>query len=208
MNFDRLAPHYTWMEAVTSGRLLQRARTTWLDALAGCRDVLTVGEGHGKFATAFGQRFPDASLTCAEASPRMLAVAKRRTRNAGVSAHWLHVVVPDWTPPPQRYDAIVTTFFLDCFPPDELTRVISVLAEGATTNAVWLVTDFAVPAQGFRHWRARVIHALMYAFFRAATGLPARRLTAPDDRLRSHGFRLVHRREFSLGLIRADVWQR
>ena len=28
MSFDRLAPHYTWMEAVLAGPRLQRCRTT------------------------------------------------------------------------------------------------------------------------------------------------------------------------------------
>ena len=32
MNFDCLAPHYDWMEAVMAGGLLQRARMNWLES--------------------------------------------------------------------------------------------------------------------------------------------------------------------------------
>ena len=60
MSFDRLAPHYEWMEVVFAGRRLQRARTAWLEALAGRTDILSLGEGHGPFAVACAQRFPSA----------------------------------------------------------------------------------------------------------------------------------------------------
>lgn len=208
MNFDRLAPHYDWMERVSAGRLLQRARTTWLDALASRQRVLSAGEGHGRFAAAFTQRFPSASLTCVDASAGMLAVARRRADRLGAQPTLVHAALPQWSPPQERFDALVTHFFLDCFPPADLERVIATLARAATDDAVWLVTDFAIPDRGLRHWRARAAHAAMYAFFRTAVSLPARQLTPPDDMLRAHGFRLAGRRDLSLGLVRADLWHR
>lgn len=32
MSFDRIAPHYRWLEAILAGNVLQRARTAWLAA--------------------------------------------------------------------------------------------------------------------------------------------------------------------------------
>lgn len=208
MNFDRLAPHYDWLEALTAGDRLQKARTTWLEELAGCRRILSAGEGHGRFAAAFAARFPKASLTCVEASPRMLARAQARTRGLGAELHWECTDVVAWSPPDEKFDAIVTCFFLDCFPPDQLATVITKLAACATPGATWLVVDFAVPAGGLARWRARAVHTLMYGFFRVAGGLPAHRLTPPDDLLQAQGFRLQGRRESEWGLIRADLWRR
>ncbi len=208
MTFDRLAPHYDWMEVVTAGGLLQRARTHWLPELADRRRVLSAGEGHGRFAGAFAQAHPAAQLTCVDASPRMLARARRRVPSSGTAVEWISASLPAWTPPARRYDAIVTCFFLDCFPPDTLGEVIATLASGASDGAAWLVVDFAMPGRGFAHWRARAIHAAMYGFFRMAARLPARRLTPPDEFLTAHGFRLAGRREWSCGLVRADLWRR
>jgi len=205
MNFDRLAPHYDWMEAVSGGGLLQRARTAWLDELRGCRRILSVGEGHGRFAAACAAQFPAAELTCVEASPGMLARA--RARNPAAPIRWHCADVRDWQPA-GSYDALVTCFFLDCFPPDQLARVVAKLAACAAPDASWLVVDFAVPDRGFARWRARAVHALMYAFFRFAVRLPAQRLTAPDDLLRAHGFQLAGRCGLSRGLLRADLWRR
>ena len=121
---------------------------------------------------------------------------------------WEQSEVTAWRPPSVRFDAIVTHFFLDCFPPARLADVIGKLATCATPDAVWLVTDFALPARGLRRRRARAVHALMYAFFRVAVRLPARRLTPPDALLAQHGFRREHRAEFDWGLVQADVWRR
>ena len=208
MNFDCLAPHYDWMEAVMAGGLLQRARMNWLESLVDCRRILSVGEGHGKFAAAFGRRFPEAELTCVEASQRMLERGRRRTDRSGVSAQWMQAAVPTWSPPVRRFDAIVTCFFLDCFPPAQLRTVVAALAAGATDRAAWLLVDFAIPDRGVARWGAQAIHAAMYGFFRAATRLQASRLSPPDELLRAHGFRLAAHREFSYGLLRADLWRR
>lgn len=207
MKFDRLAPHYDRLEALTAGSRLQRARAQWLEGLVGCRNVLSVGEGHGRFAEAFLARYPGAKLTCVEASPAMIAMARRRTRASAHRVRWENAEVLAWRPA-EKYDAIVTCFFLDCFPPATLAAVVRHLAASAEEKAVWLVTDFALPPRGPARWRAQAVHALMYAFFRSVVALPARRLTSPDSLLATQGFRLMRRREFEWGLVRTDLWQR
>lgn len=208
MNFDRLAPHYDRLEAFTAGSRLQTVRTAWLGELSGRRRILSVGEGHGRFAAACTERFPDAALTCVEASPRMLARARERTRGAPGNITWVQADFLSWTPPKEPFDAIVTCFFLDCFPPDQLATVVAKLAGCATADAVWLVADFALPARGPARWRALATHALMYGFFRLVTALPARHFTAPDAELRRHGFRLEQRRATEWGLLQSDLWRR
>ena len=210
MSFDHLAPHYDWMEAVLAGPRLQRARTAWLDELTGCRDILSVGEGHGRFATACALRHPAARLVCIDASAPMLVRARRRAERAGVADRiaWQTGTLPGWTPPKAAFDAIMTGFFLDCFPPGPLASVIAALSVAARPEARWIVVDFALPERGAARWRAQAVHALMYGFFRVATRLPARRLTPPDALLSNEGFVLAGRRTFEWGLVQADCWRR
>ncbi len=208
MSFDRLAPHYTWMEAVLAGRRLQRARLAWLDRLAGAQRILVAGVGHGPFVPACARRFPKSELVCVDASARMLAAARQRLGSAAANVRFVHATLPAWTPPPESFDAVVTHFFLDCFPPAELREVIGLLAAAARPEARWLVTDFAVPARGWKRQRARAIHALMYAFFRPVTRVRARRVTPPDALLRAHGFALQARRAVEWGLVQSDFWTR
>ncbi len=207
MNFDRLAPHYDWLEDFLAGDRLQRARTAWLGELGGRKKILSVGEGHGKFAAACRARFPEAELTCLEASPAMLARAQRRLGADAKNVIWHSGDFLAWMGG-GPFDAIVTCFFLDCFPPETLDAVVEALARRAAPDAVWLLVDFSLPPRGLARWRALAVHGLMYAFFRRVTGLPARRLTLPDDLLRQYGFQPAGRSEFDWGLIRSEVWRR
>jgi ubiquinone/menaquinone biosynthesis C-methylase UbiE len=211
MSFDRLAPHYTWMEKVLAGSRLQRTRVAWIDALAGCETILIAGVGHGHFLRHCARRFPAARITSVDASREMLRQAERRVRRAGVNLsrlEFVHAALPQWQPPAAAFDAIVTHFFLDCFPPNELADVVAALTASARPNARWLLSDFAVPSHGLARQRAKAVHALMYGFFRRITKLPARRLTEPDALLANKGFALERRRTTEWGLLRSDLWMR
>ncbi len=207
MNFDRLALHYDWIEALSAGECLQKARTFWLDELHGRKRILSVGEGHGRFAEAVVTRFPEAEFAVVELSPKMLVRAQKRLGCAADNVRWHCCDVLAWKSA-GAFDAIATCFFLDCFPPDTLSEMVNRLARCAAPDALWLVVDFALPPRGLPRWRAQAIHWLMYAFFRRIVGLPARHLTPPNDLLRAHGFELVARHEFEWGLVRADLWRR
>lgn len=211
MSFDRLAPHYRWMEWVLAGEKLQRCRTAYLDRLSGATNLLMAGEGPGRFLVACCRRLPAARLTVVEASAGMLREARRRLAREGLAPERVRFVqanVLDWSPTPQGFDAIATHFFLDCFPEEQLSEVVAHLGRLAAPRAAWLLADFQVPAHGLARHRARAIHALMYAFFRATTEIPARRLAPPDESLRAHGFTLIERQTSDRGLLRSDFWRR
>lgn len=210
-SFDPLAPYYGSMEKFLAGPRLQRCRITWLDELAGAEHILIAGMGHGPILPELLARNRRAQVTCVDASAGMLAVAEQRARSAGLDRSrltFIHARLPAWSPPAGAYDAIVTNFFLDCFSPEELHAVVGVLAGAATPAARWVVSDFTVPPRGLARLRARLVHALMYAFFRLVTGLRARAVTAPDRLLASQGFALAGRRTSEWGLLHADLWAR
>lgn len=211
MSFDLLAPHYGWMERVVAGRLLQRCRTAWLGQLAGCQRLLIAGVGHGRLLHALLPRYPALRVVCVDASAGMLRAAEKRARLARLDlrrVEFVHAQLPAWRPPAGAFDAIATPFFLDCFAPPQLDAVVAALATGAAPRAVWLLSDFAVPPRGWARQRARAVHALMYAFFRAVVRLPATHLTPADPLLAAHGFALGGRRTFNHGLLQADWWAR
>lgn len=235
MSFDRLAPHYDWLEAIGAGHLMQRARTHWLDELAGCQSVLSVGEGHGRFAAAFVRRFPETPLTCVDASAPMLARARRRVARAAATAPtdqtasaaattagisrttWIQAQLPEWQPPAGQFDAIVTCFALDCMTPAQLDVAIPTLAASTTAHARWLhvdfsdfsdFADFAGRARGLARLRVQTIEWALYRFFRLTAAIPARELASVAPLLTASGFRRDKQQAFSMGLIRAELWRR
>lgn len=211
MSFDAIAPHYRWMECILAGEKLQRCRTRFLDDVPTPRNILLLGEGHGRCLTECRRRFPDALLTCVDASAKMLQLARRRLETGGLGecqVEFVHADILEWKPRVQTFDLIVTNFFLDCFRADQLEQIVFQVTAAATLDANWLIADFQPPGRGLKRLRARLIIRTMYIFFKVITRLPANRLTAPDAFLERAGFTRHRRIETEWGLLRSDWWQR
>lgn len=211
MSFDRLAPHYRWMECLLAGGKLQRCRTAFIGDIPPPRRVLMMGEGNGRCLVELLRAFPAAHFMCVDASARMLECARARVQARGLSdseIEFIHADALQWQPPPARFDLLVTHFFLDCFRAEQLAVLVPRLAAAATLDARWLLADFCEPASGLAKWRARWILRAMYFFFRRVTRLPARRLTPPDAFLQHSGFTLRERRLSDWGLLHGDLWLR
>jgi ubiquinone/menaquinone biosynthesis C-methylase UbiE len=211
MSFDRLAPHYRWMELVLAGNKLQRCRTAFLDQAADPQRVLIMGEGNGRFLLECRRRLKRARITCVDSSRRMLDLAQVRLQRHRLSVariDFVHADALEWRPPPGTFDTIVTHFFLDCFRPDQLQPLVANLSRAAKPNAAWLLADFCMPASGFRRVRAGLIHKSMYLFFRVTCHLAARALSPPDSVLQEHGFTLQDRLTSEWGLLHSDRWER
>jgi SAM-dependent methyltransferase len=207
MSFDRLAPHYRWMEWLLAGDKLQRCRTTFLDTLPSVRHALLLGEGNGRFLREFLRKQSTMRVTCVDSSPCMLKEARKTVRSDG-RVTFVCCDVTGWEPLRSEFDLVVSNFFLDCFRPEQIELIAEKVAGALTDDARWLIADFCEPRRGWRKLRAQAILRAMYWFFRWATSLPARRLTAPDEILARHGFELQARRTFEWGLLHSELWVR
>jgi ubiquinone/menaquinone biosynthesis C-methylase UbiE len=211
MSFDLLAPHYRWMELLLAGEKLQRCRTAFVAAIPSPQRVLMLGEGNGRCLVELLRAFPEAQLTCLDASQCMLDRARSRVQAQGLRAErvdFVHADVFDWRAPVEKFDLLVPHFFLDCFRADQLAQLIPRLSNAAAPGAQWLLADFRQPTSGVAKWRARGILYAMYLFFQKVTCLPASRLTPPDAFLRQSGFVLRERSLFEWGMLHSDLWQR
>ena len=211
MSFDTLAPFYRWMERVCAGSRLHRCRCAFLGALTLPDEarILMLGEGHGRFLVECLGKFPQSQITYVDASAVMITQAQKAVQAAGLRVDrvtFIHIDALTWKPPHAAFDLIVTHFFLDCFRPDQLERLIPTIARAARPAAHWLVADFQEAPHGWRRLRSSLILAMMYVFFRVVTRLPARRLTCPDPLLTKAGFTLHREVTFEWGLLRSAWW--
>jgi hypothetical protein len=182
MSFDTLAPYYRWMEFILAGGKLQRCRIAFLDQIPRPKNILLLGEGHGRGLVECCRRFADAQITCVEASERM--------------------------PSGKTYDLIVTNFFLDCFRPEQLAQMIPRIADLSAPDANWLIADFQIPDTGWRRIRSQLIIWMLYVFFRMTTRLAAHKLIKPDSLLEKAGFTLQRHIESEWGLLHSDWWRK
>jgi ubiquinone/menaquinone biosynthesis C-methylase UbiE len=207
VSFDRLAPHYRWLETVGFGSVLQKARTRWIETIPKPKRVLTVGEGTGHFLHKFVRVHRDAVVDCLDASARMLEMVRLRISDPVNGVRFFEEDILAWTPP-ESYDLLVTNFVLDCFPQNELKLVVRKLAGVATPGAYWLLADFCIPKTTFARTHAKIWLATLYWFFRKTAGVRAKRLVDPTPELQANGFVCLKRSEWRLGLIKSELWQK
>jgi ubiquinone/menaquinone biosynthesis C-methylase UbiE len=191
--------------------MLQRCRTSFLAETQSCRRALLLGEGPGRFLVELLRNNPRIEIVCVERSAAMVEQAVRQLKRQGLDpsrVDFQRCDVLRWQAPRAEFDLVATHFFLDCFRRDELEGLVGKIGGAATPQARWLLTDFRVPASGWRKWRARMALAIMYSFFRAATGLSATRLAAVDDLMEKAGFRRAEQVTANFGFVRAELWKR
>ena len=205
MNFDRVAPHYHWLETLVFGSQLQKARTAFVRKIDPPRRVLLVGEGDGRFLARFVRAYPQATIDCLESSARMIGLARRRLAPARV--RFILEDVRSAKLPAGHYDLVVTHFVLDCFSERSLAEVVARLACAAAPGASWLLADFREPRAGWKRWHARFWLRLMYGFFRLTTGLEAAGLVDPSAFLSEAGFSLRSQRLSRFGMIKSEWWR-
>lgn len=199
--FDALASSYRWLERLAFGGALMRARVAYLDDLRACRRILVLGDGDGRALPHLLAAAPSAHIDSVDISARMLALAaarlsdRDRARVTFITGDARAVALDG------PYDGVVTAFVLDCFTPDDAARVVARVAASLTPAAVWIHTDFTVPATGLARLYAQVVVAVLYAFFRWRTGIEAQALPPVAKAFAAAGLVITATRSWRAGLI-------
>ena len=195
---------------------MQRARTEHLDRIAAAGDVLLLGDGDGRFLEQLLIRRAEMGkgrqVISVDASAAMIARARERIAGLPGSqrVRFVHGPIEGFRPPdPFRPEAVSAHFVFDCFTDRELPEIVDRLGETIAEGGIMVISDFAVPpASAWMHWPARILIGLMYAFFRVASALPARRLPDFHKALSGNDWREVARAHWLAGLVFSSVWER
>ena len=209
MNFDLVAPHYHWIEAIVFGHALQQARTHWIHRIRRPERTLILGEGNGRYLCELLRVHPRIDVDCVDASNAMLRLTRGRVRRTCPESfshvHFFCEDILKWSPQ-KSYDLLVTHFFLDCFPRNELSLIVEKLAYAASPNAAWLIADFTKPRTRFARAYGQLLLRLMYTFFGVAAGIAARELVDPFPYLNENGFSRVSLKLSDASLVRSDLY--
>jgi len=205
MNCDLIASSYRWFEYLGFGGELQRRRCGLLGEIGRPRRALVLGDGDGRFLVRLLRQIPASEIASIEVSPRMQALARRRTGDRVQHIHGDARVLPLDR---GRYDLMVTHFFLDCFDAADAPALVARLADAAAPRAQWLISEFRQAPEGWRAvWCGAWLRSL-YFFFRVTTGLRTRSLVDHHPLLTRHGFRLVREESSRWGLLASELWER
>ena len=210
MDCDKIARPYRWIEYLAFGRKLERHRFHFLSAAGDSRRALLLGDGDGRFAAALAASNPSVQIDSIESSANMIQAAKRRLRKKPISnpgrIHFIQADALHATLQPDRYDLVVTNFFLDCFSTEQVVRLVETVTAACGRGALWLISDFRQPPKGWRALHAKIWLWTMYLFFRLTTHLETSRLPVYKKELESAGFALESSYYSMAGLICSERW--
>lgn len=207
-NFDRVARPYRVMEYLTLGRMLERTRFEYLATLQDARKALVLGDGDGRSLALLLETNPRLEATAVDLSGDMLHLLRERcASNAGrfvaVQQDALNFLERDT----ERYDLIVTHFFLDCLEQPQVDRLAALLHEHTEPGATWIVSEFCIP-RGVMRAPAGLLVRTLYLAFRVLTGLRINHLPDHGAALMAAGFTRIECRGRMGGILTAERWRR
>ncbi len=204
-NFGRLAGAYRWMEWLSFGGWLWRCRCAFLPEMRRARRALVLGDGDGRFTARLLRENPRVRVDAVDLSPAMLAGLMKRAGADGNRVRPLVADVRDGLPDGDGYDLVVTHFLLDCLTTDEVEALGSRVRTKLTGNALWVVSEFAIPSGWFGRLVARPVVGFLYWAFGWITGLRVRTLPEWEGALKRAGFVRRRRREWLWGLLASEI---
>jgi SAM-dependent methyltransferase len=209
VNFDRIARVYRWLEYATFGTILETCRFHSLRHVGHARRALVVGDGDGRFLARMLTENPNLTADALDGSPRMAKMLRDLAERERVGDRVrTHVVdARDMQIPGGPYDLLVTHFFLDCLTEQECRDLLEKVSPQLMPDARWLISEFAVPPDGWTNFAGRMLVSALYTGFRWITNLQVRRLPDYAAVASGFGFALQYRRKFLGGLLVSEVWQ-
>lgn len=206
-NFNPIARPYRWLEYFTLGKALESCRLHYLPQLLTQRNALVLGDGDGRFLAQLLKHNPHMHADAIDTSSTMLELLCQRceaaTPDANIRTHQANALTAPLEGP---YDLVVTHFFLDCLTQPELDSLINRIKPTLTPNALWLISDFRIPAGAMR-LPARLFIRTLYFAFRLLTGLRTTHLPDHATPLTRAGLTQISQQHRLAGLLTTELWQ-
>ncbi len=212
-NFNLIARPYRFLEYVTLGTTPQNCRTHYLPLLSDSRRALILGDGDGRFLAEFLARNPQLHADAVDTSAAMLQLLRQRCESASPNSR-LRTHHTDALSFPLEtsltfedpYDLIVSHFFLDCLNQPQLNTLVSRIAKNLCPGALWLISDFRIPA-GPIQLPTKILIRSLYLAFRILTGLRTTHLPDHVTPLTQAGLIRIAYNHSLAGILTAELWQ-
>lgn len=211
-NFDRIARPYRWIEYLSFGGALERCRLHFLPQLDKKKSALVLGDGDGRFIARLLALNQGLHADAVDLSAAMLKLLRGRcdaeapNLASQLSCHRMDALAfAENIGRERQYDLIVTHFFLDCLDQRHTDALARALARTAAPGAVWIISDFRIPA-GAMKVPAWIIVRGLYLAFQVLAGLETRRLPDHAAALCEAGFSRESAQCFLGGLLFTERW--
>jgi tRNA (cmo5U34)-methyltransferase len=109
--------------------------------------------------------------------------------------------------PTEKFDLIFTPYFLDLFEEKERGSIMMRIQAHLNPEGYWYVSDFAYPDRNLLGKAYRLVHRLLYFFFRTVCGISGQQLPNLKSELKAMNMRLVEEKYFLKRMLWAGLWK-
>lgn len=199
--FDLLAPIYDSLARFVFGKSIVDSQTWYLDKIPDDSRVLILGGGTGWLLEELQKRNSSCTVCYIEISKKM--IERARSRELKSTVHFIQGTEED-IPASQKFDVVITNFYLDLFSEKTLKEVVDRINSHTTASTLWIVTDFV---NGGKWWHKLMLKT-MYLFFNVTCRIDANHLSDWADQLRLLGWCESYTRVWHRDFIKSTIWKR
>ncbi len=201
-DFNRIAGIYDSIGQIVFGNTLRQSQSTYLDTIKTGDSVLIVGGGSGQLLTELENLQIPIKIEYLEKSQKMINLSKLRGPFKYLSINFIHADLLESQL--NKYNVIITNFFLDVFEEHNLQIVIAKLSGSLKVKGLWLVTDFVSAGKPVQN----LLISAMYRFFKIVVNLEGNKLLDFEKYLQEAGFAKRKSRKFYYQMIESCVYKR
>ncbi|MEZ4605469.1 MAG: class I SAM-dependent methyltransferase [Deinococcales bacterium] len=198
-----------YLENLAFGRQLQSCRLAFIDDLKDCQNILILGEGDGRMMLELLKRYPQLRITSLDNSQAMLRCSQKRLNKHQLLSDRLEFIHADalrYHLPVERFDGLISLFFLDNFTESQLEKLIPRLSASLKQGGKFYQGDFCLPQGFWASFHAKAWLWVMYLFFNLLTDISSRKLAEPQAYFLAAGLKCLKRQERFLGMLYTELW--
>jgi SAM-dependent methyltransferase len=212
-NFDNIAFVYDTLASWVFGQSIKQAQINSISFIPDGATVLVIGGGSGWYLREVLIKKKPKRVLYLEASQKMLALTKKTIGSippSNSAVVELCLGTEESLDPGEKFDVVITHFFLDMYAPAPLEKVANKLYHSLNPQGLWLIADFRLLPQQTRWvklWQ-RLLVKSMYLFFRRLCKISASSLPDFVRLFTALGMLPVYESSFYKGLIFSAAYAR
>ena len=210
MEFNKIAPYYSFLESLLFGGALQASRTSFIHHLVDSENILLIGEGRGRLLKELLTLNPKAEVKVIEQSTRMIEKMKWDLKQFDLKkVTFINESFLTYQGTYQ-FDAVCTCFFFDCFESPEVKNGVGKIASLLKAGGLWMNADFRFFSNDALHQRIahQILIQFLYGFFHLTSSLSATTLVCVQTLACKCGFKVVETFEHAFLPLGSEVYRR
>jgi ubiquinone/menaquinone biosynthesis C-methylase UbiE len=208
--FDIIAPYYDLLARCVFGNSICKSQLATLEFIPKDAVILIMGGGTGWYLKELLLCSKAKRVVYIDSSEKMLALSKNKMASFPQEMELVDFRLGTHTciQPGERFDLIITHFFLDLFTDAQLNKLMQLLSTVLNKNCLWLCADFHLPDRGSGRWWKKVLIHLTYAFFRLCCNIKASRLPEIYRYFKANDMHSIYESFFYSQLIVTQVYKK